>query len=69
MFVFTKYDKLVREILDENSGGREEHTTSERREAEQQARSYVGEMRYKLECAIGSGVKVQEVSNKGQFYW
>jgi len=66
VFVFTKYDRLVRDILYENSGDMDEPTTSARREAEQQARNYVGEMRYQLECAIGGGVKVQEVSNKGQ---
>ena len=65
VFVFTKYDTLVRDILDEISGGAEEFTTQARIEAEQQARNYVAEMRYKLECAIGRGVKVQEVSNKG----
>jgi GTP-binding protein EngB required for normal cell division len=65
VFVFTKYDRLVRDIQDEISGGAEEVTMKARVEAEQQARNYVDEMRYKLECAIGRGVKVQEVSNKG----
>jgi GTP-binding protein EngB required for normal cell division len=66
VFVFTKYDRLIRDILDENSGGTDDHTPSARKEAEQQAKNYVQEMRHKLEYVTGGGVKVREVSNKGE---
>jgi len=69
VFVFTKYDKLVREYLDDIAPEDRDRTPEAKKEAEQRARHYVAKIRHELQCATGRGVTVQEVSRRGEWHW
>lgn len=64
VFVLTKFDKLVRDKLDEIAGDEDHPTEWERQRAKQDASSFVEVFRTDLENATGKGVKVQAVSKK-----
>ncbi|KAH0555821.1 hypothetical protein GP486_006231 [Trichoglossum hirsutum] len=66
IYVFTKYDALIREELDEIAVDEDNPTRWEREQARQAAKNYVEKVRTQLENATGNGVKVQEVSKKGK---
>lgn len=63
----TKFDRLVRDIQDEQAWDEGVSTRQAKREALREARSHVDRMRGRLERATGRGVKVQEISKKGSF--
>ena len=66
VFVLTKFDKLVRDKLDEIAGDEDHPTEWERERAKQDASSFVEVFRTDLENATGKGVRVQAVSKKGE---
>jgi hypothetical protein len=64
VFVLTKYDKLIRDRLDDLAADDENPTPEERARAKDEAKLFVEKFRGELEAAVERGVKVQEVSNK-----
>lgn len=64
VFVLTKYDRLIRDRLDELAADDENPTPEEWARAKHEGKQFVEKFRGELEATVGRGVKVQEVSHR-----
>lgn len=64
VFVLTKYDRLIRDRLDELAVDDENPTPEEWARAKDEGKQFVEKFRAELEATVERGVKVQEVSHR-----